>query len=187
MIRQTIHDSVQTATMPTHDHRLHSLAAKAGRFLWHLLQMVLAMEAGMMVYHLLLRPLLAPTGYAVLTKAYPLLGYWMMVVSMALGMIALMRYHRSTWRYCLEMTLAMLAPLVGLTALVQTHMLPTQTLYGVGDPAMVLAMAAYMLYRPHEHAHGAHGNAGHHQTGLPQVEAAVHTTHESHEAHQREA
>ena len=38
----------------------------------------------MMAYHHLLWPLLAGTGYAALTKEYPLFGYWMMVVSMAI-------------------------------------------------------------------------------------------------------
>jgi hypothetical protein len=39
----------------------------------------------------------------------------------------------------------------------------------------------------YQRVNGAHGNAGHHQTGLPQAEAAVHTTHELHEAHQHKA
>src|SRR6266498_1022765 len=87
--------------------RLHlrSVAASVGGFLWHLLQMVLAMEVGMAVYHLLLGTVLTGTGYAALTREYRLFGYWMMVVSMALPMIALMRYyHKSNWRYCGAMT-----------------------------------------------------------------------------------
>ena len=114
---------MNTSTLSTkvdsHDqHPTAGIAVKVGRFLWHLVQMVLAMEAGMMVYHLLLWPVLAPTGYGALTSAYPLFGYWMMLVSMVLGMIALMRFHRSNWRYILEMTIAMLAPLAVLTVLV---------------------------------------------------------------------
>lgn len=144
-----------------HNVQIPGVVARAGYFLWHLLQMVLAMAAGMMIYHLLLGTVLAGTGYAALTKEYQLFGYWMMVVSMTLGMIALMRYHRSTWRYCLEMTIAMLAPLAALTVLVLCYLFPIHTLYGVGDPVMILAMAAYMLYRPGQHAHGAHGNGSH--------------------------
>ena len=165
---------------------IRSVAANVGGFLWHLLQMVLAMMAGMMIYHLSLGTLLAGTGYAALTKQYPLFGYWMMVVSMPLGMIALMRYHRSSWRYCMEMTIAMLAPVAALTVLVLGHLIPVQTLKGLGDPVMVLAMAVYMLYRPGEHAHGGHEKAGHQHAGTPQVETTKHITHEPHETHQHE-
>lgn len=155
----------------THVHQTQRLAAKAGRFLWHFVQMVLAMEVGMMIYHKLLWPLLAPTGFPGLIELYPLIGYWVMVVFMVLGMIALMCYHRSTWRYCLDMTITMLTPLAVLTVLVLCHMLPIQTLYGIGDPVMFLAMAAYMVYRPHQHMHGIHEHTGHQPANS--VEAAI--------------
>lgn len=141
--------------------QLRSTAASVGRFLWHFLQMAIAMELGMMVYHKLLYPLLAPTGYGVLTDVYPLFGYWMMLISMALGMIVLMRYHKSTWRYCMEMTGAMFVPLVALTALVLFELCPAHILYGFGDPLMFLAMAAFMIYRPAHHAHGGNEQACH--------------------------
>jgi len=145
--------------------QLRRAAASVAGFLWHFTQMVVAMEAGMWLYMLLLRPALAPMGYGALTSRYPLFGYWMMVVSMVLGMMALMSYHRSTWRYSLEMTIAMIAPLAALTALVLCSWLPIHTLYGIGDPVMFLAMAAFMLFRPHDHAHGAH--AAHEHCGHP--------------------
>ncbi len=141
--------------------RMRSNAATVGRFLWHFVQMVVAMIAGMMVYHHLLWPVLAHTPFADLTDAYPLIGYWMMVVSMALGMLGLMLYHRSSGRYCLEMTLAMLTPIAALTVLVLCSLIPSHILYGIGDPVMILAMALYMLYRPHDHAHVAHDHARH--------------------------
>jgi hypothetical protein len=142
-----------------------------GRFLWHLLQMVLAMEAGMALYHLLLSTMLAGTGYAALTREYRLFGYWMMVVSMALPMIALMHYyHKSNWRSCGAMTFAMLAPLAALTVLVLCELIPIQTLHAVGDPLMILAMAAYMFYRRGEHAHGGHEQAGHQPAGSSDAE-----------------
>jgi hypothetical protein len=146
--------------------QLRGAAVSVGRFLWHFLQMVIAMEVGMMVYHMLLWPLLSGTGYGALTQAYPLFGYWMMVASMTLPMIVLMRFHRSSWRYCGEMTIAMLAPLAALTVMVLCYLLPIHTLYGVGDPLMFLAMAAYMLYRPHDHAHDAHGHPGSSGAGM---------------------
>src|SRR5579859_5792216 len=145
--------------------QLRRAAASVAEYLWHFTQMVVAMEAGMWLYMLLVRPAFAPMGYGALTSRYPLVGYWMMVVSMVLGMMALMGYHRSTWRYSLEMTIAMIAPLAALTGLVLGSLLPIHTLYGVGDPVMFVAMAAFMLFRPHDHAHGAHEHAGHQHAG----------------------
>jgi len=143
-------------SLPRGSH-LRSIAASVGRFVWHLLQMVLAMEVGMAVYHLLLGTALAGTGYAALTQAYPLFGYWMMVASMTLPMIVLMRsYHKSSWRSCGEMTFVMLVPPAALTLLVVSSLIPLQTLQALGDPAMILAMAADMLYRRGEHTHSGH-------------------------------
>ncbi len=133
-----------------------STAGSVGGYLWHLLQMVLAMEAGMAVYHMIIVPALRQTAYATMTDRYPLIGYWAMVVSMALGMLALMWYHKATRRYCAEMTAAMIAPAAALTVLVLCSLIPSHILYGLGDPVMILAMAAYMIYRPHEHVHGNH-------------------------------
>jgi hypothetical protein len=147
-----------------------------GRFLWHLLQMILAMEAGMAIYHLLLHTVLAGTAYAALTDASPLFGYWMMVASMALPMIALMRaYHKSSWRSCNEMTIAMLVPPAALTVLVICDLIPIQTLQALGDPLMILAMAADMLYRRGEHAHGGHAHAGHQHAGSLDAETTRHS------------
>lgn len=160
--------------------QVRSHAANVGGFLWHFLQMVLAMEIGMMVYHLLLRPLLAQTPYADLTAAYPLIGYWMMVTFMILGMLALMLYRKSTGRYCLEMTLAMLMPIAMLTVLVLCSLIPSHTLYGAGDPLMFLAMAAFMLYRPHEDAHVVHEHTGHQHADPSEAETTQHTVHDAH-------
>jgi hypothetical protein len=159
---ETMNTSAKSTQIESHvRHPTPGLAAKVGQFLWHLVQMILAMEAGMMVYHLLLWPLLAQTRYGTLTKAYPLFGYWIMLVSMVLGMLALMCIHRFNWRYILEMTIAMLAPLAALTVLVLCYVLPIHTLFGMGDPVMILAMTAFMLFRPHEHAHSGYEQACH--------------------------
>jgi hypothetical protein len=141
--------------------QIPGINSKLGSFLWYFVQMVLAMEVGMIIYHRLVRPLLAPTGFSALTMEYPMFGYWMMVVSMVLGMLALMRYHKSTWRYSLEMTLAMIAPLAVLTVLVLCTLLSIHTLYDFGDYLMFLAMAVFMLLRPHEHGHGGEEMACH--------------------------
>jgi hypothetical protein len=137
--------------------QLRGAAPNVGRLLWHFIQMILVMEAGMMIYHHLVWPILAPTGYAAFTRDYPLFGYWMMVLSMALPMIAFMRaYHGATWDYCIGMALAMLTPLAVLTMLVFFSLIPIHALYTVGDPLMFLAMALYMLYWRHDPAYAKH-------------------------------
>jgi hypothetical protein len=155
-------DQIDNTRMTVHHHRQPGARIKVGAFLWHLIQMIVAMEAGMAVYHLLLGTLLAQTGYAALTKAYPLFGYWMMVVSMTLPMIGLMRFQRSSWRHCLEMSVAMVAPSAMLTLLALVGSISFGLLSGAGDPAMYLAMTAYMLYRRDDH--GAHGHSSHPHT-----------------------
>jgi len=140
---------------------LRTMAVSVGRFLWHFLQMTIAMELGMMIYHKLIYPLIAPMGLDALTDTYPLVGYWMMLISMAAGMVVLMRFHKSTWRYCMEMTGAMFVPLIALTALVIFELCPAHILYAFGDPLMFLAMAAFMIIRPANHTHHGGENSCH--------------------------
>lgn len=83
--------------------RLHlrGHAVRAGRFLWALLQMVIAMKVGMLIYHFKLDTVLAGTQFAALNVEYPVFGHWMMVAAMALAMSVFMRYyHKSTWQFC---------------------------------------------------------------------------------------
>jgi hypothetical protein len=130
-------------------HQNSELVVKAGRFLWHYTQMALVMEAGMTIYMRLIIPLLIPFGFFNLRNAHPLFCYWLMVASMTLPMIALMRfYHKSTWRYTLEMTAAMLTPLALFYVLVAINLCPIHILYDFGDPLMFVAMAIFLLVRP---------------------------------------
>lgn len=177
-------NQIDNTRISVHHHRQPSVRTKVAAFLWHLIQMIIAMEAGMAVYHLLLGTLLAQTGYAALIKADPLFGYWMMVVSMTLPMIGLMRFQRSSWRHCIEMTVAMVAPSAVLTLLVLVGSISFGLLSGAGDPAMYLAMTAYMLYRRDEH--GAHGHGSPQHACSYTGETTASTTPDAHEAHQHE-
>lgn len=151
-------DPQMIAPQQAQNRRLHDLVWIVGGFLFHLVQMILAMEAGMLIYRYLVKPFLAPTAYRALTMKYPLFGYWMMVVSMVIPMIALMRYyHRHSWRHCADMTIAMAAPIAALTGLALCHLIPLQTLYGIGDPVMYGAMAVFMFFRPGAKAHAGSG------------------------------
>ncbi len=154
--------SADQACAAGHEHAEEGHAGKvsrlrrAGRFLWHFAQMVLAMMAGMAVYHGLLNTVFASTGFALMTRAYPLFGYWMMTLSMVLPMVALMLLQKHGTRYCGEMTAAMLAPTALLTLLMLCRVIGIGTVHGLGDPLMILAMAGYSLYRFGEHSPGGH-------------------------------
>ena len=107
----------------TEIHRPHEQGSvpKVGQFLWHLLQMVLAMAAGMAIYVALFRLILTPDGYKAMQTEQPFLWYFETAPFMAVPMVALMRYHGYRWRQCTEMSAAMLIPPAGLIALVQVH------------------------------------------------------------------
>lgn len=148
-----------------------------GRFLWHFVQMVLAMMVGMGVYHLL-------TGKAL--AAHPVLNFAGMELSMVPPMVALMRYHRHSWQRSLEMAAVMLVGPAVFIACVQFGLhtyipgLSRKTLFALADITMYLGMLGVMLYRRAEYTTG---HAGHHHPGSPQTETTQHTTHDVHEAH----
>jgi hypothetical protein len=148
----------------TEIHRPHEQGAvpKVGHFLWHLLQMVLAMAAGMAAYVALFRLVLTPDGYKAMQTEQPFLWYFEMAPFMAVPMVALMRHHGYRWRQCTEMSAAMLIPPAGLIALVQmgvTAYLPwfsTRTLPESTHIAMLLSMLVLMLYRRAEYSDRRH-------------------------------
>jgi hypothetical protein len=134
-------------TIESHHHVLPaSRAAKIRSFVWHLLQMVVAMQAGMALYMLFVDQL-APAAYKAAMVAYPLLDFWMMMLAMTLPMIGLMLYHKYDLRYCIGMTIAMLAPVGLLTVLTQVDLMSICGLHCNGQTAMVLGMAIYMFFR----------------------------------------
>jgi hypothetical protein len=131
------------------------LAKHVTRSLWLLLQMVLAMNAGMVLYHFLLHGVLMGTAAGTLLHHSPRLDYWMHIASMVIPMLVLMRvYHKSTWRASAEMTVAMLVPAAILKVLVLGDVVPFETFLELDDPLMIVAMAAYLLYRPSDHGPG---------------------------------
>ena len=131
------------------------LAKHITRSLWLLLQMILAMHAGMTLFHVPLHTVLADTGFVALMHHNPRLYYRMTVLSMVIPMVALMRiYHKSTWRACAEMTAVMLVPLAVLRLLVLGEVVPLETFLEIDDPLMILAMAAYLLYKQSSHGPG---------------------------------
>ena len=140
------------------DAATQGAATKVGHFLWHLLQMVLAMMAGMAVYKVLFGVLLAPP----LLVSYPLLKYPVMFAFMTPPMVALMRYHGYSWGRTTEMVWAMLGPPAVLVVLVLCGLsafLPLLSLGTLGPLthiAMLVGMVVWMLYRRAEIEHLGH-------------------------------
>ncbi len=139
-----------TTTVASHHQNAPSIsrAAKIRSFVWHLFQMILAMQVGMALY-MFFAGQLAPVSYRTVAAAYPLFDFWMMMVAMTVPMILLMWYHQYDWRYCIGMTIAMLAPVGLLTVLTQVDLMSICGLHCNGQTAMVLGMVAFMLWRRH--------------------------------------
>ena len=127
------------------------------RFTRHLLEMVVAMMAGMVVLGLALAVLGEPPGYANLLVRYGVMGAFM-----AAPMVAWMRHRGHSWSDGLEMTAAMLAPMLALVAPVELGVavpgLSEEALMMLSHVAMIAGMVALMLYRFDRYARGPHGH-----------------------------
>ncbi len=146
-----------------------NVAGSVGRFLWHFVQMLVAMVVGMGIFHVL-------TGKP--SEEYRILWYAGMELSMIPPMVALMLYQRHGWRHGAEMAGAMLiGPAVFLVcAQLGLHNyipgLARDTLLGLADVTMFLGMLGAMLYRREMYTRP---HAGHQHTEL----AGAHVHHGS--------
>ena len=124
-------------------------------FTRHLGEMVIAMMVGMGLLGAAIGVLGKPPGYA-----NPMIEFGLMGVAMAIPMVAWMRFRGHTWTDGLEMTAAMIVPMLALA-------LPAAL--GLGGPtghslmmlshvAMIVGMVALMLYRRDRYTHGAHNH-----------------------------
>jgi flagellar biosynthetic protein FliP len=132
-----------------------SIAGSVGRFLWHFVQMLVAMMVGMGIFHVL-------TGKP--SEAYLVLWYAGMELSMIPTMVALMLYQRHGWRHSAEMAAAMLigpAVFLACAQLGWHNYIPgftRNTLFGLANATMFLGMLGAMLYRReiYTRSHAAH-------------------------------
>ncbi len=135
-------------------------AASVGRFLWHFVQMFVAMMVGMMPYHAIFGK--SPAGNTIL-------WYAGMELSMVPGMVILMLYQRHGWRHTAEMAIAMLVGPAVFLACAQLGLhnyisgLSVNTLLRLSNTTMIIGMLAAMLYRREMYTrpHAAHQQAGH--------------------------
>jgi len=126
------------------------------RFTRHLLEMVVAMIAGMAMLGVALGVLGEPPGYT-----NPLVEYGLMGAFMSAPMVAWMRHRGHSWSDGLEMTAAMLVPMLALVFLVELGVarfvpgLSGQSLMMLSHGGMIAGMVVLMIYRFDRYAHGA--------------------------------
>ncbi len=129
----------------------------AWRFMRHLLEMVVAMIAGMAVLGVAIGVLGEPPGYA-----NPFVEYGLMGAFMSAPMVAWMRHRGHSWSDGLEMTVAMLAPMIALVLPVELGVavpgLTEQSLLVLSHVAMIAGMVVLMIYRWDRYAHGTHSS-----------------------------
>ncbi|HEX6034385.1 MAG TPA: hypothetical protein VFY83_08120, partial [Anaerolineales bacterium] len=154
---------LNTASTQAPDPRIRNSALKAGRFILHLLEMLLAMTAGMVALSFLgdLIPAYSSLYFAFRsgTNLYELA----MVVSMTVPMVTWMIVRGHGRRHGVEMAFAMFAPvavIIVLRLLEADAYLPW--LADIGHMASFVGMIAAMLYRRDHYtgkvAHSVHAN-----------------------------
>jgi flagellar biosynthetic protein FliP len=154
---------LNTASIQAQRHRIRTSVSKAGRFILHLLEMLLAMMAGMVALSFLgdLIPAYSSLYFAFRsgTNLYELA----MVVSMTVPMVTWMIVRGHGRRHGVEMAFAMFAPvavIIVLRLLEADAYLPW--LADIGHMASFVGMIAAMLYRRDHYtgkvAHSVHAN-----------------------------
>jgi hypothetical protein len=130
--------------------------APGWHFTRHLGEMVIAMFAGMGLLGLAIGALGEPPGYANSLVKYGLMG-----AAMALPMVGWMRFRGHRWGDGLEMTAAMVLPMLAVALPSALGLAgPTgHSLMMLAHVAMFAGMVILMLFRWDRYAHGA----GHHR------------------------
>lgn len=144
----TTHDHRKIAPIQAQVPNRRKLASKVGRFLLHLLEMLLAMQAGMILFHLLENQIPATSSLAAVADSETVVHNVVMDIFMTVPMLAWMLLRGHGWHHSLEMAFAMLAPTAVINLLCSlgaVEYLPW--LAEVSGPAMYIGMLGAMLYR----------------------------------------
>lgn len=161
---KTAIEHTETISLPRHGIRDRVL--RAGRFIWHLLEMLVAMQVGMSLFHLLLG-LLRIFSRVTAWESGTMLHAIAMTVFMTVPMVAWMIFRGHGWRHSAEMVIAMIAPMALIGLLCQLGVdeyLPW--LAGLSFPAMLLGMIAAMLYRRDHYTRAKSHAVDHAKVGL---------------------
>lgn len=143
---KTTMDHINIASIQVYGRLLLKYALKAGFFIWHYFEMMLAMGVGATLFELLVREIPNSTSYT--------LGLWPgtflyisgISVSMMVVMIAWMIVRGHGWRHSAEMAIAMLVP-VALVAVISIQKGNAALFDDNYCSAMCVGMLAAMLYR----------------------------------------
>jgi hypothetical protein len=126
------------------------------RFLWHFVQMAVAMIVGMIA----LRPVISVTkgaGFPYLNYTFPALHLLVMAVAMSIPMVAWMLYRGHGLERSAEMAGAMFAPALLAIGAHWAGLLSQMEMLSLGHELMWFAMLGLMLWRWNDYAH--HANA----------------------------
>ena len=132
--------------------RAHRTRHRTRRLVLHYLEMLVAMLAGMFALHPVWDVAFDALGWsAVLDRPEPMA--LVMATNMTIGMTAVMRWRRHSWRACAEMGAAMYLPFVVLFAPMWAGLISASGMYLWGHVLMLFAMAGVMAVRPDEYVH----------------------------------
>src|SRR6266498_1420191 len=123
-------------------------ARMVGRFLWHYVEMVIAMLLGMLLG--LVWNAFLPETTRVDVDAL------IMATDMTIGMAVWMRVRRHGWSSIAEMSLAMYVPFLILLVPYWFGALPGHLVMAIGHPLMFVAMLLAMLRRRAEYTYHQH-------------------------------
>jgi hypothetical protein len=144
-------DAAGLAGTASPGRRVRGRLVSGWHFTRHLREMVVAMLAGMAALGVAIGAPGEPRG-----SSNPLVEHGLMGASMAVPMVAWMRYRGLPWSDGLEMTLAMLVPVFALVLPVGLGVvaLTGHSLTMLSHAAMIVGMATLMIYRWDRYAHG---------------------------------
>ncbi len=148
--------SASSPTVPASTSSSTSRGRRWLRFTRHFVVMLAAMYAGMLTLYPAYGFLAGRLGYADPTSQLPVLSGLVMAFAMTAPMVALMAYHRHSWRPVTEMAAAMVIPTLGATLLHLAGTIPATAVMSVGHITMIPAMLAVMLLRFDHYAEVRH-------------------------------
>ncbi|BCB75252.1 hypothetical protein GCM10022251_33930 [Phytohabitans flavus] len=125
-----------------------------GRFLWHYVEMIIAMAVGMLVLGLARGGVLGLFGAELSSTSQPELAALLMAFDMSVGMVVWMRFRGHGWASTMEMVAAMFAPVVLLAPFTLAGLMSGHALMMVMHIAMLPLMLAVMLRRRAEYSRG---------------------------------
>jgi hypothetical protein len=130
------------------------------RFLWHYVEMIIAMVVGMLVLGLARAGLLGLLDVKLSSTTQPELAALLMAFDMSVGMVVWMRYRGHGWASTMEMVAVMFAPVVLFAPFTLAGLMSGHALMMVMHIAMLPLMLAVMLRRRAEYSvsHTAHAH-----------------------------